>query len=115
MDQQENSGQQTKAKQKLSPRTALWIVAILFCVAVIAAIGGILPRVRARTDLREQTNTLAVPTVRVIKPTIGQPQSDVLLPASLNAYTDAPIYAVRMDICRSGISTSALASRRASS
>ncbi len=75
MNQQENSGQQTKAKQKLSPRTALWIVAILFCVAIIAAIGGILPRVRARTDLREQTNTLAVPTVRVIKPTIPASRS----------------------------------------
>ncbi len=93
MDQQENYGQLPKARQKLSPRTALWIVAILLCVAVVAAIGGILPRVRARTDLKEQTNVLAVPTVRVIKPTIGQPQSEVLLPASLSAYTDAPIYA----------------------
>jgi len=92
MEQQENYGQRPKAK-KLSPRTALWVVAILFCVAVVVAILGILPRVRAKTELREQTKVLASPTVQVINPTIGQPQSDVLLPASLSAYIDAPIYA----------------------
>jgi RND family efflux transporter MFP subunit len=93
MNELEEYGQHPKPDKRLSPRLALWVVVVLVCVAAAVAIAEILPRLRARTILREQTKALAAPTVFVIKPAIGQPQEDVLLPGSLNAYTDAPIYA----------------------
>jgi RND family efflux transporter MFP subunit len=93
MNELEKYGQQPTPEKKLSPRLALWVVVILLCVAAAVAIAEILPRLRARTILREQTRALAATTVFVIQPAIGQPQEDVLLPGSLNAYTDAPIYA----------------------
>lgn len=78
---------------RLSPRRAVLTLVVILCVAVIVAILGIVPRLRARTALRKQTDALAAPSVLVARPTPGQPQQEVLLPGSMNAYIDAPIFA----------------------
>jgi RND family efflux transporter MFP subunit len=80
------------AAQPRTGRGALWsIVALLIVAAIVVA--GIIPRRRARAALRDQTNQLAVPTVSVIHPKLGAPQSEIILPGNIQAFEDSPIYA----------------------
>lgn len=74
-------------------RRALAILIVLLIVAVIVAITGILPRMHARAALRQQTDDLAVPDVVVVHPQMGEPMQEVVLPGTIQAYADAPIYA----------------------
>jgi RND family efflux transporter MFP subunit len=62
-------------------------------VAAILAVAGIIPRLRARDKLQDQTNTLAAPDVLVAKPQPGKPSEEIALPGNIFAYVDAPIYA----------------------
>ncbi len=73
-------------------RTVTIVVALLF-VAVVVAIAGIIPRMHARAALRQQTDSMAVPEVALVTPQMGKPMQEVLLPGTIQAYTDAPIYA----------------------
>ncbi len=69
---------------------------ILFLVLVIVAllvIGGIIPRRKASAEAREETHTLAIPTVLVAQPKTGASSQEVVLPGNMQAFTDAPIYA----------------------
>ncbi len=54
---------------------------------------GVAGRARALTELTEQTHQLNTATVAVVRPKVGAPEEEVVLPGSLQAYTDAPIYA----------------------
>ncbi len=74
-------------------RRTVTIVIVLFIVAAVLAISGIIPRMHARAALRQQTDSMSVPDVAVISPQLGQPMQEVLLPGTIQAYTDAPIYA----------------------
>jgi RND family efflux transporter MFP subunit len=71
-----------------------WWIAILALVIVAAiVISGILPRIHARADLDKETAEMAIPTVSVVRPKRGAPAQEVVLPANVQAYIDAPIYA----------------------
>ena len=71
-----------------------WLIAVLaFVVVAIVVISGIVPRVRARSTLRNETNQLAVPAVIVAQPKKSAPGQEVILPANIQAFRDAPIYA----------------------
>ena len=74
-------------------RRTVTIVIVLFIVAVVVAITGIIPRMHARAALRQQTDSMSVPDVAVVTPQMGKPMQEVLLPGTIQAYTDAPIYA----------------------
>ena len=67
------------------------VIALLIIVLVVVA--GIVPRKRARAELANETNELAIPTVAVIHPTPGAPHTEIVLPGNLQAYSDSPIYA----------------------
>jgi len=73
-------------------RLLLAAAAFLVVVAVIVA-AGIIPRQRARAALRQETNAMAIPTVLVVHPKKAAAAEEIVLPANLQAYTDAPIYA----------------------
>jgi len=75
-----------------APRLRAVLIAIAV-VAIIAAALGIGTRVRARTALKDATRATAAPTVAVVKPEPGAPAQELILPASVQAFTDAPIYA----------------------
>jgi RND family efflux transporter MFP subunit len=72
----------------------------VFRVFVVAACGfavlGALRALQRRAELRglaADTERQAVPRVAVIHPTAGAPQEDLVLPGTLQAYVESPIYA----------------------
>jgi RND family efflux transporter MFP subunit len=81
------------AKPPISGGKALLLLLVVVVVAVILAVTGIIPRLKARTTLQQQTDSLAAPDVLVQKPTLGQPSQELILPGTTQAYTDSPIYA----------------------
>ena len=71
-----------------------WVVALVASLIVaIVVISGIVPRVRARATLRNETNQLAVPSVVIAQPKKSASGQEVILPANVQAFRDAPIYA----------------------
>jgi RND family efflux transporter MFP subunit len=75
-----------------SKHGALVAVVVLVVVAGIV-IAGIVPRLKAKAALRIETYDLAVPTVNVIHPKLGAPQTEIVLPGNIQAFIDSPIYA----------------------
>jgi RND family efflux transporter MFP subunit len=90
-DQINASGQVRTAE--LRPRRRWLLVLLLLAAVVLIVMGAILPRVRARAALRTETNELAVPTVIVVQPKPSAPGQEIVLPANVQAWKDAPIYA----------------------
>jgi RND family efflux transporter MFP subunit len=71
----------------------LLVAIVVLLIALGVVIGGILPRLKAKADLRIATNDLAVPTVNVAHPKAGSPQTEIVLPGNIQAFADSPIYA----------------------
>jgi RND family efflux transporter MFP subunit len=67
------------------------VIALLIVGAVVIA--GVVPRLRAKAALRTETNENAIPTVSVMRPKLGAPQNEVILPGNMQAFNDSPIYA----------------------
>ena len=70
-----------------------WAVGLAVITAVALVIGAVLPRIQARTNLRKETEEMALPTVAVVKPKRSVPAQELVLPANVQAFVDAPIYA----------------------
>jgi RND family efflux transporter MFP subunit len=86
----------TPSQSAAAPRRSGHGWLILFLVLVIVAlvvIGGVVPRMRARAEVKDETNDLAVPTVIVQAPKRSSDASEIVLPGNMQAFTDAPIYA----------------------
>jgi RND family efflux transporter MFP subunit len=62
-------------------------------VLVIVGIFTLLQRREQYNALAKETEKLAVPTVAVIHPTVEPAQEDLVLPSTLQAYVESPIYA----------------------
>src|SRR6266498_5326035 len=69
------------------------IAAVLGVVFLIAAIVGIASRFSESKTLAKETEALAVPFVSVIHPKAEPAQEELVLPSTLQAYTESPIYA----------------------
>lgn len=70
--------------------------AVLVVVAVLLIAGAVITlvlRLGERRALAKETESLAVPTVIVIQPKAEPPQHDLVLPSTLEAFTESPIYA----------------------
>jgi RND family efflux transporter MFP subunit len=77
-----------------TPKTKHWAAVIVVSLAAAGALtSGILPRVTARTTLRKETAQMAVPTVAVIRPERTAQAEEIVLPANVQAFISAPIYA----------------------
>jgi RND family efflux transporter MFP subunit len=86
--------QQAAPQNQKSVKPKHWVAAIVVAVAVIGALTfGILPRVTARTTLRKENAQMALPTVAVIHPARTAQAEEVVLPANVQAFISAPIYA----------------------
>ena len=69
------------------------ITVIVLAIIAAVVIGGIVPRLRAKEALQKETYDLAVPTVNVAHPKQGAPQTEIVLPGNMQAFTESPIYA----------------------
>jgi RND family efflux transporter MFP subunit len=75
-------------------RVILLIGAAAFClVAGTVIYSGIHSRVEAEAVLTRTTDASAIPSVTVVRPTLGSAAQDIALPGNTEAFTDTPIYA----------------------
>jgi multidrug efflux system membrane fusion protein len=75
------------------PRKALMIVGALLLVLLIAGGLTLWDHVTHERALAKETERETVPTVAVIHPQSEKPDEDLVLPGSLQAYEESPIYA----------------------
>ena len=66
---------------------------VLLTLAGGLAFWGISTRAKSLDVVTRETKELAVPTVAVIAPERGAPQQEIVLPGTMQAFTDAAIYA----------------------
>jgi RND family efflux transporter MFP subunit len=80
-----------------SPRRAAYRLArsvgVAGVVIAIAFLAGLVPRLRQRAALARETREQALPGVAVVSPASGGRGAGLLLPASLEPWIEAPIYA----------------------
>jgi len=77
----------------LSGRVAGIMVLVLLILAVLVAVAGIIPRVRARGTLKDQTDIQAAPDVIANPPKQGATTQQIILPGNIYAFSDASLYA----------------------
>jgi len=70
-----------------------WIAVLAFVIVIGVVVAGILPRIQARATLRRETAEMAIPAVAVVHAKRSAPSQEIVLPANVQAYIDAPIYA----------------------
>jgi multidrug efflux system membrane fusion protein len=75
------------------PRKALFMVALVVVVLAISGAASMLSRIRAGHALAKETDVDAVATVVVVHPIAEKPDEELVLPASLQAFEESPIYA----------------------
>ena len=69
------------------------LIAVLGILFVIGAVTGLMVRFSESRALAKETESLAVPSVVVVHAQQEAPQQDLVLPSTLQAYTESPIYA----------------------
>jgi RND family efflux transporter MFP subunit len=74
-------------------RMRLALLAASATMVGAAIYGGIHSRVAAEEALTRTTEAAAVPSVNVVHPAAGAPQSEITLPGYTQAFTDTPVYA----------------------
>jgi RND family efflux transporter MFP subunit len=75
------------------PRKALMIVGLVLLVLVIAGAMTLIGRASHERALAKETERQTIPTVAVIHPLAEKPDEELVLPGSLQAYEESPIYA----------------------
>ncbi len=76
---------------KLSKRH--WRTAILaFVIVVGTLLSALLPRVKAKTVLQAETEAMSAPNVSIVQPRRSAPEQEIVLPANVRPFINAPIY-----------------------
>jgi len=76
------------------PRLRVLLGLLLICVVAGAlVVSGILPRIKAKTVLRQETSLAAEPAVAIVHPQRQAGAQELALPGNIQAFMDAPIYA----------------------
>jgi len=75
------------------PRTAVIIVVLVVVVLALSGAASMFSRIRAGHALAKETEIDSVATVVVVHPTAEKPDEELVLPGSLQAYEESPIYA----------------------
>jgi RND family efflux transporter MFP subunit len=75
------------------PRKALTIVGVALLVLLVAGLITLLDHASHDRALAKETERETVPTVAIVHPLAEQPDEDLVLPGSLLAYEESPIYA----------------------
>ncbi len=75
-------------------RAVNWILALALVLIVATIVRrGINDRMKAASMVKQETMDLAIPTVSVVHPRLGDSKQELVLPGNLQAFTYAPIYA----------------------
>jgi RND family efflux transporter MFP subunit len=81
-------------ERKEQGRSSLFVVLVVVVILLLVAGGFTLLQRRSQYKaLAKETETLAVPTVSVIHPIAASDSEDLVLPSTLQAYVESPIYA----------------------
>jgi RND family efflux transporter MFP subunit len=91
-EQTQDDSQNPRDKEKLR-KTTRKVLIILIVVAVILAVWGIASRLIARSHLENRTTSDSRTTVVTVKPTLSDAGDELVLPGSVLAFIEAPIYA----------------------
>jgi membrane fusion protein, multidrug efflux system len=75
------------------PRKAVIIVMLVVVVLALSGAASMFTRIRAGRALAKETEIDSVPTVSVVHPIAEKPDEELVLPGSLQAYEESPIYA----------------------
>jgi RND family efflux transporter MFP subunit len=76
-----------------SPLTFRRTVAAVVALFVVGVVAGLVPRFHQQSELAAGTMELSIPTVTVVSPKPGKPESSMPLPAQIKPWAEAPIYA----------------------
>ena len=76
-----------------APRKALMFIGAVLLVLLAAGAAAVLMRFHDSQVLADTTQINAVPTVAVVHPTAEDPDEELVLPGTLQAYVESPIYA----------------------
>lgn len=82
-----------RAPEEPKKRHGYLIAAVIAVVFLVLAIIGLASRFSDKRALAKETEQLAVMNVAVIHPKVEPPQQELVLPSSLQAYIESPIYA----------------------
>jgi RND family efflux transporter MFP subunit len=85
--------QPTPEQATAAPARQRHYVLIAVALALILAVWGIVSRLTARNGLEREAAAAAVLTVATVKPKSGPAADTLVLPGSVQAYYEAPIYA----------------------
>jgi len=76
-----------------APRRALFIIAVVLLVLVVSGALSMLSRIRASHALARETEHEAIPVVAIIHASSESPDEALVLPASVQAFEESPIFA----------------------
>src|SRR5271157_695818 len=76
-----------------TPRKALLTIGLVLLILIIAGVVTAVMRIHDSHVLARETERESTPTVAVIHPTAEKPDEELVLPGSLQAYEESPIYA----------------------
>jgi RND family efflux transporter MFP subunit len=76
-----------------TPRKALFMIAVVLLVLIAGGVVAMLMRRHDSDVLAKETERESVPTVAVIHPASEKPDEELVLPGSLLAFEESPIYA----------------------
>jgi membrane fusion protein, multidrug efflux system len=80
-------------KNQEAQRKGLLIAGVAaICVAGVVVVAGVASRMRATAEVKTWTSSQSIPAVDVIHPSAGGAARSLVLPGSLQAYFNAPIY-----------------------
>ena len=76
-----------------SVRKALVVAAIVLVVLILSGAATLLSRRHDNKVLAKDTEASSIPTVAVVRPTPEKPDDEIVLPGTLQAFEESPIYA----------------------
>lgn len=92
LSEPENSTASTTSERQAS-HGAGRLAAVIVLLFLVAAVVIVVMRISEKKALAVETERLATPSVAIVHPKLQPPEEDLVLPATLQAYTESPIYA----------------------
>ena len=75
------------------PKRALHLVGAVLLILVVAGVVTLAMRANSESALAKDTEQGAIPYVAVVHPALEKPNEDLVLPSTLQAFKESPIYA----------------------